>query len=306
MSYVHLLYDFCQIPAEAAGDGGAGLVDLLAGDGGAGHAGGQIGNDRDAEQRQTAMRRGQRLRHGRHADGVAAERADGADLRRSLKLRAGHEEIDALLHADAELVGAGLCQRTQLRRVHPGDVKKPRAEFVDVPAAQRACAVELDLVGDQHEIAGAVALVHAASRVRHDQRPDAQQLQKPHRLRQLLEVIALIAVEPARQAHEPLARERPEDELARVAGRGGGEEVGDLVVVDLYRVLQLSGKRPERGAENHRDLRLERHARADIVGALLIKCKRFVHKISAFFDDTLIIPHGGGKVNGRGKTSPPR
>ena len=59
------------------------------------------------------------------------------------------------------------------------------------------------------------------------------------------------------------------------------------------------------GVEELADL-LERHARADIVGALLIKCKRFVHKISTFFDDTLIIPHGGGKVNGRGKTSPPR
>ena len=108
------------------------------------------------------MRRGQRLRHGRHADGVAAERADGADLRRSLKLRAGHEEIDALLHADAELVGAGLCLRAQLRRVHPGDVKKPWAEFVDVPAAQGTCAVELDLVGDQHEIAGLKAKERAA------------------------------------------------------------------------------------------------------------------------------------------------
>lgn len=55
-----------------------------------------------------------------HADGVAAERADGADLRRSLKLRAGHKEIDALLHADAELVGAGLCQRAQLRQCTSG------------------------------------------------------------------------------------------------------------------------------------------------------------------------------------------
>ena len=143
------------------------------------------------------MRRRQRFRDRGHADRVAAQNADGADLRRRLKLRAGHKEVDALLYLDPKLCRAALRQRAQLRRIHARRVKKARAKFVQILSAQRTGSVQLDLIGDQHEVARPVAEVHAAGGVRHDERPHTKLLQKPHRLRQLLEIIPLIAVEAA-------------------------------------------------------------------------------------------------------------
>ena len=63
MSYVHLLQNFFKIAAEPLCDRRARLVDLLAGDGFARDPGGHIGNNGNAQQRQAAVRRCQRLRH---------------------------------------------------------------------------------------------------------------------------------------------------------------------------------------------------------------------------------------------------
>ena len=234
MSYIHLR------------DRRARLVDLLAGDGLARDAGGHVGDHGNAQQRQTTVRRRQRLRYSRHPHGVAAEQADGANFGRRFKLRAGHEEIHALMHGKAELCRAGLRQLAQLRRVHPRNVKEAQAEFVHVPAPHGAGAVELDVVGDQHEIAARIGKIHAARRVRHDQRTDAEQLQKPHRLRQLLEIVALVAVKASREAHELLSGQLAEHQLSGVAGGRGNREIRDLVIVDLDGILKSFRKRPKR------------------------------------------------------------
>src|SRR6185437_12278350 len=49
----------------------------------------------DGGDAQAAMARDDRLRHGRHADGVGAEPAIGADLRRRLKARPEQRQVDA-------------------------------------------------------------------------------------------------------------------------------------------------------------------------------------------------------------------
>src|SRR6185295_11848012 len=54
---------------------------------GVAEADGEIRDGGDGGDAQAAMARDDRLRHGRHADGVDAEPAIGADLRRRLKAR---------------------------------------------------------------------------------------------------------------------------------------------------------------------------------------------------------------------------
>ena len=181
------------------------------------------------------------------------------------------------MHGKAELCRAGLRQLAQLRRVHPRNVKEARAEFVHVPAPQGTGAVQFDMVGNQHEITAMIGKIHAARRVRHDQRTDAEQLQKPHRLRQLLEIVALIVVKASRKANEPLLGQFSENQLPGVAGRGRDGEVRNVVIVDLNCVLKPFCKRSERRAENHRDLRRKRHPCPNIVRALFIKFIRFIH-----------------------------
>ena len=102
------------------------------------------------------------------------------------------------------------------------------------------------MVGDQHEIAAMIGKIHAARRVRHDQRTDAEQLQKPHRLRQLLEIVALVAVKASREAHELLSGQLAEHQLSGVAGGRGNGEIRDLVIVDLDGILKSFRKRPKR------------------------------------------------------------
>jgi hypothetical protein len=46
--------------------------------------------------------------HGRHADGVGAERAERADLGGGLEARAADGEVDAVAERDLELVGGGV------------------------------------------------------------------------------------------------------------------------------------------------------------------------------------------------------
>ena len=66
------------------------------------HAGGHVGQQRKAQHLQAAVDGGDDLGHGRHADGVAAQDAGGADFGRRFKLRAGKVKVDALAQLDAQ------------------------------------------------------------------------------------------------------------------------------------------------------------------------------------------------------------
>ena len=82
----------------------------------AAHALGEVGDRRDGGDAQAAVAGEDHLGHGRHADGVGAERAEGADLGRRLEARAVRGEVDALGQRDAEPPGA----LAQQRRAAPG------------------------------------------------------------------------------------------------------------------------------------------------------------------------------------------
>ena len=220
---------------------------------------------------------GQCLGDGGHAHGIGAQDAGGPDLGGSLKLGAGEEHVHALVDPDAGAGGAVQGQLPQLRGVHPGDVEEAGAELLHVGAPEGAAAVELDVVGDDHHIAGAVAGVDGAGGVGEDGGLDAQQLEYPNGDDQLFEVIALIGVEPAGHAHHLAAADGAEDELAGVGGHGGHQEIGDVLVIHHHGVFNLLGKGAQAGAQDDGDLRGEVHFLLQKVGALLKICIRIGH-----------------------------
>ena len=223
------------------------------------------------------MRRCERLGDCRHADRVAAKQPDGADFCRSFKLRSRHEEIHALVDAKRRVLCKPQSKLPQARGIHPADIKETVSKLGKVLPTHGARTIEFYVVGDDHDIARPISLVHAARRVRYNQLFDAQELEKPHGNRQLLKIVPFIGVEPARHTDELLSLQRAKNQLARVVGRGGDKKVRNVPIVDLDRVFDLLCKRPQSSSQNQPQLRRKRRSGFYIVRSFFIKRKRFVH-----------------------------
>ena len=74
---------------------------------------GEVGDGGDGGDAQAAMARHDRLRHGRHADGIGAEPAIGADLRRRLEAGAEQRQVDAVMQREAGVAGGRVQMRAQ-------------------------------------------------------------------------------------------------------------------------------------------------------------------------------------------------
>src|SRR5207248_479020 len=86
---------------------------------------------------------------------------------------------------------------------------------------ERVRAQEVDVIRDEHEIAGTPQRVHAAARIGDHQRPRAEPREHPHGQSDLLRRVALIAVKPPPHRHHPPAGEGPEEQLPGMALNGG-------------------------------------------------------------------------------------
>ena len=150
------------------------------------------------------------------------------------------------------------AQRLVVRRAHVG---KPVAERrIVIRPDQRIVAEQVDVVGNQHQVARRPLRMHAAARVRHDERRRAQRAQHAHRERHLLQRVALVAVKAALHRHHPLAAERPAHEPARVRFHRREWETRDVGVRDLAldgdlarrdRPGRCRGSAPRRGARRN-------------------------------------------------------
>ena len=152
--------DLAEQAAHPAGGGLARLEDLLVVERLAAQAGGEVGDQADAEDLHARLAGGDRLERGAHADQVPAHDAGHPDLGGGLVVGPGELDVDALVEARVDL----LAQRAQARAVEVGEVD-------EVGADDRARAGEVDVVGDQHRLPGLPALLEAAAAVgQHDGR----------------------------------------------------------------------------------------------------------------------------------------
>ena len=193
-------------------------------------AGGEVGDERDAGELHAARLRHHRLGHGGHADDVRALRLVGLDLRRRLVGGAGVVGVDAVHHPQAEPVGAGVEQVGEVLGVDRGHVREALAPVGVVRADERSDAGQVDVVAQDHEVAGAQRGVDAAGGVGEEQRLAAHAPEHLDRQHHRLPARALVPVAAAAPGGDEPAAAAVEHELAGVALHGGSAEAGDVGV----------------------------------------------------------------------------
>ena len=217
------------------------------------------------------MRGGDGLRRGGHAHGVRAQNARGAHLGGRFELRAGEVHVNAFLQRKLLLARDLFGKGTQARGVDIGHIREARAEFLDVRPPERAKVEELDVVGDEHEVARLIVCVHSARGVRHDHRLRAKQANDANGVGSVLHGVALVAVHSALHDRDALAAKRSEDEAALVSRRGGGVEVRNVGIAHKDGIFDLIAEKAEAAAEHEQHLGAKRtEVRGDHVRALAV------------------------------------
>ena len=155
---------------------------------------------------------------GGHAHRVGPGDAGEAHLGGSLVLGTGEVHIHTLLQGDAQLLGGLAGQLLEGGGIQVGGVGEPDAELRQVLAPQRGLHEDLDLVGDEHQVARLPVHVDAAGGVGDDKGVAAQQPQHPDGVGHLLVGVALVVVHPALHDGHRLALQGAEHQTALVAG----------------------------------------------------------------------------------------
>jgi hypothetical protein len=134
-----------------------------------------------------------------------------------------------------------------VRLAHIGE---PRPETVVIDADQGIGAQQIDVVLDQHDVAGPVIGVHAAAGIAHDEQLRPQGPHHPHRQRDDLERIALVHMEAALHGDDRKPRELAAHETAAVARGRAPREVRDLLVLEGGLLLDVLDEAPQAGAQD--------------------------------------------------------
>src|SRR5829696_3284142 len=152
--------DLAEQAAHPARGGLAGLEHLGMVERLAAQARGEVGDQADAEDLHACLAGRDRLQRGAHADQVPAQDAGHPHLGRRLVVGPGELDVDALVEARVHLP----AHRPQARAVEVGEVD-------EVGADEGAGPGQVDVVGDEHRLAGLPALLEPAAAVcEHDRR----------------------------------------------------------------------------------------------------------------------------------------
>ena len=135
-------------------------------------------------------------------------------------------------------------QPAKFRGIHLGDVKEAGAEILHVRSPERAFAVQLDVVRNDHNVPWAVVRIDGPGGIGEDYGLYPQQFQDTDGNHQLLEAVPLVGVKTAGHADHPFARHCAEDQFPGVGGHGREQKVGDVGVVYNNRMFDGLGKRP--------------------------------------------------------------
>ena len=214
------------------------------------------------------MARHDHLRHGGHAGRIAADILEIAvfGLRLERRPRAAH--IHAVLELDILLLGDGGRLGDQLLVVAVVHIRKAGTEFGDVGADQRI-GHQVDMVGDDHQVADAERGVDAARSVRYKEVFDAELPHDAHRERHLLHAVAFVIVETALHGHDPAALDHAENHTAFVSFDRGDGESRNILVFDGEARLDLIGEAAQTGAED------DAHFGSERVGGGVDESRRF-------------------------------
>ena len=172
------------------------------------------------------------LWHGRHTHGISTEEVVHLILGRSLEGGTLNADIHPVGDTDTLLlgdVGSQLDELAVIGLVHIGEAGT-RGEIL---ATERMLREEIDMVGDNHQVADLERRVHAPCRIRHEECLDAQFIHHPDREGHLLHRVALIEVETPLHRHDVDTPQLAENEFSAMSLDGRDGEVGNLLIGNL-------------------------------------------------------------------------
>ena len=122
-------------------------------------------------------------------------------------------------------------------------------------------SLQVEVVRDQHELAGREILAHPAACIRGDKGAGAEAPEHPHAEDGPVGGMTFVEVCTPFHHGERHARERSDHERPRVSERRRNGPARNLAVRDLDGVLDAVGEAAETGAQDHRRPRNEGRAR---------------------------------------------
>ena len=117
-------------------------------------------------------------------------------------------------------------------------------EPVVVRADERVVAEQVDVVGDQHQVARRPERIHPAAGVRHDERLRAERAQHAHRKGHLLQRVALVAVKAALHRDDRLSAERAAQQPAGVRSPPSRAETRECRAYSIVASTSISRASP--------------------------------------------------------------
>ena len=196
------------------------------------NTGSHVGDTADANHLQTALAGNQSFRHGGHAYGIGTKDPEHTDLCGGLIVGTGVHGVNTFLQADTGCSGFFFDGSAQIRGVQIRHIWETGTKGIQIGADQGIGTGEIDMIGDQHEIAGAEAYIYAAAGIGQYQRLDAQGSKNPYGQGDLLLGKTFIVMDPALEYNHSLAAFLAEDQCAAVSGYSRNREVGDFAVRD--------------------------------------------------------------------------
>ena len=160
------------------------------------------------------------LGHGAHADGIAADSTEHTVFGWRLKRGTLYAYVDTMQKPNAFFLGYGIglgYQRMVVRLMHVGETRTRG----HVLSTQGMLGKEVDMVGDQHQVANLHLGVHASGGVTHKKGLDAQFVHYTHGKGHLLHGVAFIVVETPLHGKDVHAAQLAENQLAGMAFDGG-------------------------------------------------------------------------------------
>ena len=198
----------------------------------------KVGNDADAEGLDAAVVGYNHLRNGRHTYGVATQGTVHPIFCRCLERGTCRADIDAIDQTDILLLGNLGSQIDELVVVSFVHIWEAWS-CGEVLATQRMLGEEVDMVGNNHQIANLEGRIHATGSIRDKECLDAQFVHDAYGEGHFLHVVSLVVVEAALHSHDVYATQFAEDEGTSVTLDGRYGEVRNLTVGDFQLIGYL-------------------------------------------------------------------
>ena len=193
--------------------------------------------------------------HGRHADGVDAHPAQHSSLGGRLENRTHVAGVNAFLQRDAFGARGFAHGGSQFRIVGVAQIGETRSPDVAAWPARGGAKTEIDVIGDQHQVARPVLRIDPARRVCHKQDFASPQSNRAHRGDSFLGRTTFIQMTPAAQDQDAFAVGVPNNRAARVSGHARLRQSGDFCVFARRLDLKRIDKRAQTRSGDHRKLR---------------------------------------------------